>query len=381
MFTFNFNQLKTSYFHISCKDYFNVSDFFYCALYSLVYPRDKLLTNSFNPCLRPALSRVFRMITRLNSGVLSRNEFLAIHLDIFGIPIETEHFIALTEVIKHYKGLEKAPENLDLEAFIALVELSIKNDENQLAFYFLRRYGYSDNLLLQEDYLKKRTISFPADSIIEFSKKATDFLTKLFSMFSLKARNESNNYLLEEHWNNLFFPAPEFPSFESVLTDYNMEFQIYLADFLYLWNCFLAENEAKTFELMVYLGFDGLTADAFNYRVRESVSKFKPIQTSILKVLVINYNNEINLKRLKLKFWEKKNRLLKFARDGNNLILFELVEMLDLDFFITQNERQFFLKYDLLVVGRSFVREKLFKSAGKVFPFVLVNEGGVEVEI
>ena len=104
-----------------------------------------------------ALTRIFRIYDKTHSGVLKNNDFMELHKEIFNLKLENEHMFAINELLKILKNKNvnniNSSNGIDLEGFISLNKVSVFINESQITWNILRKFGYNDELDIDNNYL------------------------------------------------------------------------------------------------------------------------------------------------------------------------------------------------------------------------------------
>jgi mitochondrial Rho GTPase 1 len=334
--------VNLKYFYISCKNYSNISPLFSEMLNSLVNPSHLFYYQKneeiiFKENFEKGLKRIFRIFDKDRKGVLSRNEFNKIHQSIFDIKLESDHFLAIKECIKIVNSFQQGQssnnnpslcssgttyqqstsknilgneDEITADGFITLNKLTVQVGESQTTWSTLRKFGYNDNLELDNWYFKAKKLQKidTNEYILELSDQAKNLLTGLFLQFKCKSESiigldhknsekYNTNFITLKEWNEIFSTMESNPdfTFENILNKnlkleknsfYNSESikdkdkSLSLDDWVFIWNCYTRLNYEEAFKTFLYLGFD-IEFDQFIKKIRKSdVNYFNSIESS-----------------------------------------------------------------------------------------------------
>lgn len=306
--------IMLKYFSISCKNYFNISNLFTEILTSLVNPTHIFYKNEdFNENFIKALTRIYRILDKDRKGVISKNDFIKIHEEIYKMKLDISHFQALSEFIKilnSYSGNqnEKPKENqtfsldngVTLENFITLNKASVQINESQVAWSVLRKYGYNDQFFIDEWYFKSKKLhkTNSDEFIFELTENAKILLTTLFNQYGKKkilkkpdGSQVSVNFISEEEWDLIFSTYPYFKK-EYCFGNFFRNKEIFLEEFLQVWNSLFRINYIDTFRTFISLGFD-MDFEKVCRRVKKyEINYFKPLKRKTIYTCFIAQKEE-----------------------------------------------------------------------------------------
>jgi Ras family protein T1 len=227
--------IDLKYFYISCRNYINISTLFSSIIESLIYPTHILYSNNnLNEKFIKALTRIYRIFDKERKGNLTKNQFTKIHQGIYGIPLSSEHFTVLTDFLKEFNPVSEVnfDNGISLENFIALNKASVQLNDSQIPWTLLRRYGYNDNLDLDENLLKIPEIDI-CEYVVELSDITKGLLIEIYGMKDLfyTCVLNMNDFVMLQKANNI-------------------------DEWLLIWNCFTRINYRTAYVIFLYLGFD-----------------------------------------------------------------------------------------------------------------------------
>lgn len=269
------------YFAISCLNYLNISDLVYEMIDSLVNPTNILVsyehseevnqsfTKNYNKNFLKALTRIFRIYDKSNSGVLTNNDFATLHREIFELQLETDDLNAIKELLKIIRQKNEMINNnnnianiennqIDLEGFISLNKVSVYINESQITWNILRKFGYNDELDIDNAYLAEKNFDFDPkhQHIHQLSEWTLKKLQELFNIYGVNV--EDHGMLMTgKEWDKMFYPCKKPYEFEEVIKHYNFSRRsLKLNDFLFFWNCLCKISPIEAFKQFLSIGFD-----------------------------------------------------------------------------------------------------------------------------
>jgi Ras family protein T1 len=331
------SMIVMKYFYISCKNYLNISPLFSEILNTLINPihifysqnnNDDMIMEKpnihtkFNDNFIKALTRIFRILDKDRINLISNNDFKKIHEEIYKTKLENDHFTALSEFIKSVSkdNLQTLEKGINLENFIELNKASVEINESQITWSMLRRFGYNDNLNIDEGYYKSKNLYQinTCDYIVELSNQSKQALTDLFNQFSIKTQG-NKPIVTEKEWKTIFYPVrimKEHYSFNKIFKKFNPnnnDDSISLEDWIMVWQCMCRLNYEETYKIFLYLGFD-MDLENFIKKVKKAENLFYQLPQKTIHVCFIA-QNQFNINNF-LKFFSNSYYLGEGKGDG-----------------------------------------------------------------
>ena len=251
----------------SARNLKNISEMFYFAQKAVLHPsaplwnyKEKDLTNK---CKR-ALSRVFKICDSDNDGLLSDVELANFQRRCFGMDLESGTLDSLKAVVRKNCTEGIVRNGLTLKGFLTLHGLFIQRGRHETTWTILRKFGYSDDLSLDKDYLVP-PLKIPAGCSAELSWAGYEFLTRIFEKYD----QDKDGALSPKELANLFSTCPMVPwgadAYNTVIVQpskSNMKGSaksnagwLGLPGFLGLWTLTTLLDTRKTLEHLAYLGY------------------------------------------------------------------------------------------------------------------------------
>lgn len=185
-----------------------VGEVFYYALKAVVHPMAPLYDpeiQQLKPLCARALKRIFTLCDTDGDGVLSDAELNAFQVHCFNAPLQPEELAGVKDVVK-----EKIPEGIKnngliLPGFLFLHALFIERGRLETTWAVLRRFGYSNELRLQEDLLARADLPRAADQVVELTPAGRAFFQTAFERFD----GDDDGALSGRERDEMFSTAPE----------------------------------------------------------------------------------------------------------------------------------------------------------------------------
>jgi Ras family protein T1 len=298
-------ETNLKYFHISCKNYYEISNLLSEILDSLVNPIRILFQKNresdgkvvFSDKFEKAIKRVFRIFDKDRKGFITKQEFNKIHENIFNIKLESDHFYAIKECIKIINPNKPIGFNNDdsitFDGFLSLNKLTCQVGESQTAWSTLRKFGYNDEFELDNWYFKSKKL-YNVDTnqfIVEFTENAKNLLTDVFNQF------KSKDSISEKEWGEIFatcsynsYESQEF-SFDKIFRSKTIKL-LTCDEWIILWKCFIRINHSEAFKIFLYMGFD-LDFDNFAKVInRSNINLSISLEQKTVHVCFISVNED-----------------------------------------------------------------------------------------
>uniref|UniRef100_A0A0K0FBU9 Mitochondrial Rho GTPase n=1 Tax=Strongyloides venezuelensis TaxID=75913 RepID=A0A0K0FBU9_STRVS len=241
----------------SAKTMKNVSDIFYYAQRAVIYPSQPIYSaenRDITQDCRKAFVRIFKLNDIDNDALLNEYELNQFQLFCFGIPLaQTSYNEIINRVAENDpKGVLK--NSLTLDGFIALQMLFIQRGRYEIVWNALRKYGYSNNLQLREDYIYP-PLKVTLGSSVELSPEGHQFVSQLFEKY-----DEDKDCLLSpcEFQNSLsLYPRHNVWIKDAIqYVESDDRGWITYNGFVSLWTYKTFTNIPETLECLAYLGFN-----------------------------------------------------------------------------------------------------------------------------
>ncbi|XP_043970051.1 mitochondrial Rho GTPase 1-A-like isoform X1 [Gambusia affinis] len=166
----------------SAKNLKNISELFYYAQKAVLHPTGPLYCpekKDMKPLCVKALTRIFKVSDLDNDGILNDNELNFFQRVCFNSPLEPQALEDVKNVVR--KNLIDGVQHngLTLKGFLFLHTLFIQRGRHETTWTVLRRFGYDDDLELNQDYLFP-PLKIPPDCTTELNHNAYLFLQSVF---------------------------------------------------------------------------------------------------------------------------------------------------------------------------------------------------------
>nr|XP_020452788.1 mitochondrial Rho GTPase 1-A-like [Monopterus albus] len=166
----------------SAKNLKNISELFYYAQKAVLHPTGPLYCpekKDMKPLCVNALTRIFRVSDLDNNGILSDNELTFFQRTCFNIPLEPQALEDVKNVVRKNLSDGVCEDGLTLKGFLCLHTLFIQRGRHETTWTVLRRFGYDDDLELNQDYLFP-PLKIPPGCTTELNHNAYLFLQSVF---------------------------------------------------------------------------------------------------------------------------------------------------------------------------------------------------------
>jgi Ras family protein T1 len=371
-------------------------------LNSLVNPGHLFYTQKndeiiFTEKFEKALRRVFRIFDKERKGFVTKSEFNKIHENIFEVKLESDHFTAIKECIKIINSISHTGGNKNIfsnedeitsDGFINLNKLAVQVGESQTCWSTLRKFGYDDNLELDNWYfINKKYVKYDnSQFVIELSDYAKNILNGLFLQFKNEKSKNDNPYITEKEWHEIFYTLidnynSDF-AFDKIFRTYknNNEKQIYLDDWVLIWTSYTRINPEEAFKTFLYLGFD-LEFDQFIKKTtKKEVNLFRELDQKTIHVCFISQSQEgINIffkyfyEFYSLSDSYNKTKEILLKSNGHSIIVSNyLINEIEASITNFNSNLLSFRKYDLLIFAEDFINSKVFNYVSYKMPFMVL---------
>uniref|UniRef100_A0A665TTW9 Mitochondrial Rho GTPase n=1 Tax=Echeneis naucrates TaxID=173247 RepID=A0A665TTW9_ECHNA len=193
----------------SAKNLKNISELFYYAQKAVLHPTGPLYCpekKDVRPLCVKALTRIFKVSDLDNDGILNDNELNFFQRTCFNTPLEPQALEDVKNVVRKNLNDGVCDNGLTLKGFLFLHTLFIQRGRHETTWTVLRRFGYDDDLELNQDYLFP-PLKVPPDCTTELNHNAYLFLQSIFD----KHDKDRDCALSPEELRDLFDVFPYMP--------------------------------------------------------------------------------------------------------------------------------------------------------------------------
>ncbi|XP_035516397.1 mitochondrial Rho GTPase 1b isoform X3 [Morone saxatilis] len=166
----------------SAKNLKNISELFYYAQKAVLHPTGPLYCpekKDMKPLCVKALTRIFKVSDLDNDGILNDNELNFFQRTCFNTPLEPQALEDVKNVVRKNLSDGVCDNGLTLKGFLFLHTLFIQRGRHETTWTVLRRFGYDDDLELNQDYLFP-PLKVPPGCTTELNHNAYLFLQSIF---------------------------------------------------------------------------------------------------------------------------------------------------------------------------------------------------------
>ncbi|KAI3747432.1 hypothetical protein L6452_09889 [Arctium lappa] len=270
-----FREIETC---IECSAYkhIQIPEVFYYAQKAVLHPTAPLFdqeAQTLKPrCVR-ALKRIFILCDHDRDGALSDAELNDFQVKCFNAPLQPSEIVGVKRVVQ-----EKLPEGvhengLTLTGFLFLHALFIEKGRLETTWTVLRKFGYNNDIRLDDDQLLPPIKRTP-DQSVELTSEAVEFLRGVFSLFDIDGDGALNAHELED----VFSTAPESPWTEAPYAsaaEKNALGGLSLDGFLAEWALMTLLDPVLSVENLIYIGYAGDPSSAVRVTRRRRVDRKK----------------------------------------------------------------------------------------------------------
>uniref|UniRef100_A0A8C6VT82 Mitochondrial Rho GTPase n=1 Tax=Nothobranchius furzeri TaxID=105023 RepID=A0A8C6VT82_NOTFU len=193
----------------SARNLKNISELFYYAQKAVLHPTGPLYCpekKDMKPLCVKALTRIFKVSDLDNDGILNDNELNFFQRICFNTPLEPHALEDVKNVVRKNTMDGVLNNGLTLKGFLFLHTLFIQRGRHETTWTVLRRFGYDDDLELNQDYLFPG-LKVPPDCSTELNHNAYLFLQSVFD----KHDKDRDCALSPEELQDLFDVFPYMP--------------------------------------------------------------------------------------------------------------------------------------------------------------------------
>lgn len=239
----------------SAKNLKNISELFYYAQKAVLHPTGPLYCpekKSMKPLCIKALTRIFKVSDLDNDGILNDSELNFFQRTCFNIPLEPQALEDVKNVVKKNVSDGVCDNGLTLKGFLFLHTLFIQRGRHETTWTVLRRFGYDDDLELNQDYLFP-LLKIPPDCTTELNHNAYLFLQSVFD----KHDKDRDCALSPEELRDVFEVFPYMPWGPDVNNTVctNEQGWITYQGFLSQWTLTTYLDVQRCLEYLGYLGY------------------------------------------------------------------------------------------------------------------------------
>ncbi|CAO2832721.1 unnamed protein product [Amaranthus hypochondriacus] len=261
----------------SASRHIQIPEVFYYAQKAVLHPTAPLFdqeTQTLRPqCVR-ALKRIFILCDHDKDGALSDAELNDFQVKCFNAPLQPSEITGVKRVVQ-----EKLPEGvndrgcLTLRGFLFLHALFIEKGRLETTWTVLRKFGYNNEIRLDEDFLPPSFKRAP-DQGVELTTEAIEVLKGIFSMFD----NDNDGAIHPAAVDDLFSTAPDCPWSEVPYKDAAPTTALgglTMDGFLSKWALMTHLEPAKSVEYLKYIMYSGDAASAIRLTRRRRIDRKK----------------------------------------------------------------------------------------------------------
>lgn len=173
---------------IECSAYElkNISELFYYAQKAVLHPTAPLFSHDEQQLTEKCqigLMRIFKICDQDNDGILNDIELNEFQKRCFQNSLLDHGLKEVKNIIKRNMEDGVTEEGVTLPGFLFLHSLFIQKGRQETTWTALRRFGYSHNLELRDDYLVP-SLEKGSDCSVELSEIGIDFVLELFDRYA-----------------------------------------------------------------------------------------------------------------------------------------------------------------------------------------------------
>ncbi|VFQ69088.1 unnamed protein product [Cuscuta campestris] len=270
-----FREIETC---IECSAYklIQVSEVFYYGQKTVLHPTAPLFdqeAQTLRPrCVR-ALKRIFILCDHDRDGALNDAELNNFQVKCFNAPLQPSEIMGVKKVVQDQMPEGVNSRGLTLTGFLFLHALFIEKGRLETTWTVLRKYGYNNDIRLNEDQLPPPIKRHP-DQSVELTDEAAEFLKNVFVTFD----DDEDGALQSSDLDNMFSVAPENPWSEAPYKDAAEKDALgglSLDGFISLWNLMTLLDPMAAVEHIIYLGYAGDPSSAIRVTRRRRLDRKK----------------------------------------------------------------------------------------------------------
>uniref|UniRef100_A0A671VA16 Ras homolog family member T1 n=1 Tax=Sparus aurata TaxID=8175 RepID=A0A671VA16_SPAAU len=260
----------------SAKNLKNISELFYYAQKAVLHPTGPLYCpekKAMKSLCVKALTRIFKVSDLDNDGILNDNELNFFQRTCFNTPLEPQALEDVKNVVRKNLTDGVCDNGLSLKGFLFLHTLFIQRGRHETTWTVLRRFGYDDDLELNQDYLFP-PLKIPPDCTTELNHNAYLFLQSVFD----KHDKDRDCALSPEELADLFDVFPYMPWGPDVNNTVctNEQGWITYQGYLSQWTLTTYLDVQRCLEYLGYLGYS-IIAEQESHAAGITVTRAKKI--------------------------------------------------------------------------------------------------------
>nr|POF25760.1 mitochondrial rho gtpase 1 [Quercus suber] len=243
----------------SAREHHNINEVFFLCQKAVTHPVAPIYDSkesNLKPAAVEALKRVFYLCDRDQDGMLNDKEIHDFQMKCFEKPLSASDLANIKQSIGN--GTEEASlaTGIDMNGFIQLNRMFAEKGRHETIWVILRKFSYSDSLLLKDTFLHPR-FDVPAFASTELSPSGYRFFVDLFLLHD----QDNDGGLSDLELTTLFAPTPGIPEswIDSAFprcTVRNEAGYITLQGWLAQWSMTTFEEPKTTLEYLAYLGYE-----------------------------------------------------------------------------------------------------------------------------
>ncbi|XP_063961643.1 mitochondrial Rho GTPase 1-A-like isoform X1 [Lytechinus pictus] len=248
----------------SARNLKNISEVFYYAQKAVLHPTGPLYSaedKELKPECKRALCRIFNICDLDNDGILNDYELNLFQRRCFNAPLQPQALDDVKAVVR--KNIPEGVMNNGLTqiGFLFLHTLFIQRGRHETTWTVLRKFGYSDSLKLNSEYLQPR-LRVGRGCSTEMSHLGYQFLTSHFEKYD----KDRDGALSPAELQTLFQTCPMMPWGPDVNMTVctNEKGWITLHGYLSQWTLTTLLDIQRTLEFLAYFGYRYVMADHEN---------------------------------------------------------------------------------------------------------------------
>ncbi|XP_021742480.1 mitochondrial Rho GTPase 1-like [Chenopodium quinoa] len=253
-----------------------IPEVFYYAQKAVLHPTAPLFdqeTQTLRPqCVR-ALKRIFILCDHDKDGALSDAELNDFQVKCFNAPLQPSEIVGVKRVVEEKLSEGVNERGLTLRGFLFLHALFIEKGRLETTWTVLRKFGYNNEIRLDDDFLPPSFKRVP-DQSVELSTDAVEALKGIFSMYD----TDNDGAIRPPDVDDLFSTAPDCPWSEGPYKDAAPTTALgglTMDGFLSEWALMTLLEPAKSVEYLKYIMYGGDAASAIRLTRRRRIDRKK----------------------------------------------------------------------------------------------------------
>ncbi|KNA05472.1 hypothetical protein SOVF_190020 [Spinacia oleracea] len=253
-----------------------IPEVFYYAQKAVLHPTAPLFdqeTQTLRPqCVR-ALKRIFILCDHDKDGALSDAELNDFQVKCFNAPLQPSEIIGVKRVVEEKLSEGVNERGLTLRGFLFLHALFIEKGRLETTWTVLRKFGYNNEIRLDDDFLPPSFKRAP-DQSVEMTNDAVEALKGIFTMYD----TDNDGAIRPPDVDDLFSTAPDCPWSEGPYKDAAPTTALgglTMDGFLSEWALMTLLEPAKSVEYLKYIMYGGDAASAIRLTRRRRIDRKK----------------------------------------------------------------------------------------------------------